>query len=133
MGHRPRDEAGRPCPGHGDQFARPAGPPVGGPDMTTALEVELKTYAHDMVADHVKEEYDSQIRSKWQPMINQLVDGQAEALRRHQEVLDKVRKQKAEQLEAIFGLSMLALSFVAGPLLSWISGKIQYSWFPKYK
>jgi hypothetical protein len=28
---------------------------------------------------------------------------------------------------------MLALSFVAGPILSWIGGKIEHHWYPKYK
>lgn len=101
--------------------------------MTTALEVELKTYAHQLVADHLKEEYDSQIRKKWQPYINKLVDAKAEATKRHRSVLDAVRAQQKAELEALNGLAMLALSFVAGPLLSWVGGVIQYRIYPKYK
>lgn len=100
--------------------------------MPTPLEVELKSYAHNLVGVHLKEEYDSQIRSKWQPHINRMVDAQTEALNRHQKVLDAARKQIEKEREAAFGLVMLALSIVSGPLLSWVAGKIQYTWFPKF-
>jgi hypothetical protein len=99
--------------------------------MPTALEVELKTYAHNLVATYVKEEYESQIRSKWQPYINHMVDAQAAALKQHQKVLDAVRLQIQEEKDFAFGLAMLALTFVSGPALSWIAGKIQYKVFPK--
>jgi hypothetical protein len=98
---------------------------------TRALEIELKNYAHDMVADHVKEEYDSRIRD-WQAHINRMVDAQAEALKQHKKVIDDIFKQKAEQQQMIFGLAMLALSFVSGPMMSWIGGKIEHHWFPKF-
>ena len=100
--------------------------------MPTPLEVELKTYAHNLVGVHLKEEYDSQIRSKWQPHINLMVDAQTEALNRHQKVLNDVRTQIQKELEAATGLAMLAFSLVAGPVLSWVAGKIQYNLFPKY-
>ena len=100
--------------------------------MPTPLEVELKSYAHNLVATHLKEEYDSQIRGKWQPHINRMVDAQTEALKRHQKLLNDVRTQIEKEQEAAFGLAMLALSFVSGPILSWVAGKIQYKWFPKF-
>src|SRR5712672_2026182 len=100
-------------------------------NMPTALEVELKTYAHALVADHLKEEYDSQIR-KWQQYINQMVDAQTEALNSQIKVLDDVRKQIEAERQAAFGLAMLALSLVSGPVLAWVGSKIQYAWFPKY-
>ena len=99
--------------------------------MPTALEVELKTYAHEFIADHLKEEYDSQIR-KWQQHINRMVDAQTEALNSHLKVLDDARKQIEAERQAAFGLAMLALSLVTGPVLAWIGSKIQYTWFPKY-
>lgn len=100
--------------------------------MTTAVQVELKTYAHQKIADHLKYEYERQINSKWQPHINLMVDAQAEALKRHQKVLNDVRKQIEKEEQAAFGLAMLALTIAAGPVLSWIGGTIQYNWFPKY-
>ena len=99
--------------------------------MPTALEVELKTYAHEFIADHLKEEYDSQIR-KWQQHINRMVDAQTEALNSHLKVLDDARKQIEAERQAAFGMAMLALSLVSGPVLAWIGSKIQYTWFPKY-
>lgn len=100
--------------------------------MPTALEVELKNYAHDLVADHLKEEYDSQIRRKWKPYINRMVDAQTEALNRHKNVLNQVRELLEKEKQAAFGLAMLGLSFIAGPAISWVAGKIQYHWFPKF-
>src|SRR5690349_7972775 len=98
--------------------------------MTTALEVELKQYAHNLVADHVKYEYDRQI-GLWQQHINLMVDAQTEAINRHQKVLDEARQQVEKEREANFALAMLALSALAGPVLSWVAGKIQYKWYPK--
>src|SRR5262245_14846526 len=91
----------------------------------TALEVELKNYAHSLVADHLTADYEAQIR-KWQRYFNELVDAQTAALNRHQGVLDAVRKQIEAERQAAFGLAMLALSFVTGPILSWVGGTIQY-------
>ncbi len=99
--------------------------------MPTPLEVELKQFAHNLVADHVKYEYDRQIL-RWQRHINLMVDAQKEAFTRHQTVLDEARKQIEAERQAAFGMAMLALSFVTGPVLSWIAGKIQYNWLPKY-
>jgi hypothetical protein len=100
--------------------------------MTTALEVELKTYAHQKVADHLKYEYERQINTKWKPYINLMVDAQTEALNRQQKLLNDVRTQIQKEIEAAFGLSMLALSVIGGVALSWIAGKIQYNWYPKF-
>ena len=99
--------------------------------MPTALEVELKNYAHNLVADHVKYEYDRQI-GFWQQYINLMVDAQAEALKRHQSVLDESRKQIEKEREAAFGLAMLALSAISGPVLAWVAAKIEHAWFPKF-
>ena len=96
------------------------------------LKVELKTYAHGQVADHLRAEYDDHIEYRWKPHISELVAAQEDALKRHQKVLDDVRKQIEKEREALFGLAMLALSFVSGPALSWIAGRIQYHWFPKF-
>ena len=43
-----------------------------------------------------------------------------------------MRTQIQKELEAATGLAMLAFSLVAGPVLSWVAGKIQYNLFPKY-
>jgi hypothetical protein len=100
--------------------------------MTTALEVELKTYAHEKVAAHLKYEYERQINTKWKPHLNLMVDAQTEALKRQQKLLNDVRTQIQKEIEAAFGLSMLALSLIGGVALSWIAGKIQYNWYPKF-
>ncbi len=81
-------------------------------NMPTALEVELKNYAHNLVADHVLYEYNRQIML-WQRHINLLVDAQKEALDKHQKVLSDARVQIEKEREASFGFSMLALTFVA--------------------
>ena len=43
-----------------------------------------------------------------------------------------MRTQIQKELEAATGLAMLAFSLVAGPVLSWVAGKIRYNLFPKY-
>jgi len=99
--------------------------------MSTPLEVELKQYAHNLVANHVKYEYDRQI-GKWQQYINEMVDAQQEALNRHRRALEKVRELIQKEQNDAFGLAMLALSVLGGPALSWVAGKIQYTLFPKF-
>jgi len=98
--------------------------------MANALEVELKQYAHNLVADHVKYEYDRQI-NRWLQYINLMVDAQKEALNRQQGVLNEARTQIEKERQAAFGLVMLAFSLASGPILSWVAGRIQYNWFPK--
>ena len=68
----------------------------------------------------------------WQQYINLMVDAQAEALKRHQSVLDESRKQIEKEREAAFGLAMLALSAISGPVLAWVAAKIEHAWFPKF-
>jgi hypothetical protein len=98
----------------------------------TATEVALQTYAHNLVMDNVKmKEYDGQITS-WKKYINSLADALEDALDQQKKALDKARQQIEAEREARFGMAMLVLSMVSGPALSWLAGKIQYKWYPKY-
>lgn len=99
--------------------------------MPTPLEIELKTYAHNKIGVHLKYEYDRHLGSKWKPYINLMVDAQNEAVDQHQKALDAARKQIERERQEAFGMAMLALSLVSGPLLSWVGGKIEHHWFPK--
>jgi hypothetical protein len=100
--------------------------------MATPLEIELKTYAHNKIGVHLKYEYDRHLNSKWKPYINLMVDAQSEALERQQKALNEAREQIERERQEAFGLAMLALSLVSGPILSWVAGKIEHHWFPKY-
>jgi hypothetical protein len=98
-----------------------------------ALELELKTYAHDLIATHVVGEYEDRINA-WKQHINVLVDAQKDATDEFKGLLEDEQRRLAQDnaVADFFGLATLALSFVAGPLLSWVAGKITYKWFPAY-
>jgi len=100
--------------------------------MPSPLEVELKAYAHNKIGVHLKYEYDRHLNSRWKPYINLMVDAQTEALDRQQRALDAARKQIEKEQQEAFGLAMLALSLVSGPILSWVAGKIEHHWYPKF-
>ncbi len=99
--------------------------------MATILELALQTYAHNKIGVHLKYEYDRHLNGKWKPYINLMVDAQIEALDRQQRALDEARKQIERERQEAFGLAMLALSLVSGPILSWVGGKIEHHWYPK--
>lgn len=92
-------------------------------DQTLILANELRDYAHDLLAIHVVADYDYQM-GKWQRHINLVVDAQNEAHKRHKKILEDIAASDA--------FAMLALSFVAGPMLSWVSGAVQYNLYPRY-
>lgn len=91
------------------------------------LELKFQNYAHDLVANHLKAEYEYQIE-KWKRYINGVCDAQENAYATHKAVLRKIEEERRSNEM----LAMFALSFVAGPFLSWVSGAIQYNLYPKY-
>jgi len=89
-------------------------------DQSLNLASDLRTYAVWAV-EQVAKEYGYQI-GKWERHINLVADAHAEAHGRYEKLF--------EEMAAADGLAMMALSFVAGPMLSWVSGAIQYTKFP---
>lgn len=94
------------------------------------LEFELRQHAYDFLAVNTVSEYGNQI-GEWQKYINRVVDAEKEAVRNHQDTLNKMAAEERAKAEASAMFAMLALSLVTGPLLSWISGAIQYKLVPK--
>lgn len=99
------------------------------------LESDLPKYAHDMLDSHVVGEYQKRI-SLWKQHFNLLVDAQHKATEavksKLQTELDEINKKKLAADEFWFGLGMLALSLATGPLISFVAGKIEHVWYPKY-
>lgn len=94
------------------------------------LEYQITDHAHDLLAIHTVREYEGQI-GEWQKYINNVVDAEKEAVANHQKVLNEMAAEEKAKAELEAKLAMLALSFLTGPLLSWISGTIQYKLVPK--
>lgn len=94
------------------------------------VENAIRHHAHKMLEGHVQGEYESQIL-EWKKYINRVVDAERDALKSHQDVLNKVinEQQKADQRSAMF--AMIALQLLAGPALSWITGAIEMRVMPK--
>jgi hypothetical protein len=61
-----------------------------------------------------------------------MVSAQADAISVHAQVLKDAGEEIKKAQEAAFGLAMLALSMVAGPVMHWIGSSIEFHWFPKY-
>ncbi|MBL8219541.1 MAG: hypothetical protein JNL62_09935 [Bryobacterales bacterium] len=99
-----------------------SGPQKLSDDQARNLASDLRTYAVWAI-EQVAKEYGYQM-SKWERSINLVADAQAEAHARHKRVLDEMAANDAFML--------MALSFVAGPMLSWVSGAIQYTLYPRY-
>lgn len=99
-----------------------SGPPKISADQALNLASDLRTYAVWAV-EQVAKEYGYQM-SKWERSVNLVADAQAEAHDRHKKVMDEMAANDA--------LMFMALSFVSGPMLSWVSGAIQYNLYPRY-
>ncbi|MFN7934348.1 MAG: hypothetical protein U0R19_13545 [Bryobacteraceae bacterium] len=80
------------------------------------LEIDLRNYAHSLVGTHVVAEYNNQIK-KWQMHLNRVVDAQQNAYNNHKDVFAKMAAED--------GVAMLALTFVAGPMFSWLSHSVK--------
>lgn len=91
------------------------------------IEDELRQYAHDLIADHVLEEYKLQI-SKWQRAINEIADAQKDAFNSFKATL----KKSHANTHVSDDVAMFALGLVGGVALSWLSARIQYKLIPKY-
>ncbi|MBS1828750.1 MAG: hypothetical protein JST93_25840 [Acidobacteria bacterium] len=87
------------------------------------LENDLRSYAHSLIGTHVVAEYNEQIR-KWQMHLNRVVDAQQNAYNNHKDVFSRMAAED--------GMAMLALSFVAGPMFSWLSHSLQASLSAKF-
>lgn len=96
------------------------------------IENAILQHAYNLLATEVPKEYALQLL-EWEKYINRVVDAQIKALQNHQDVLTKIlnEQQKAAQQNA--AMCMFALSLIAGPALSWLSGTIQYKWYPQLR
>ncbi len=94
--------------------------------MSYVIEKAIQQYAHNTVGTHIKNEFDHQI-ALWEDHIKlQALDCRT-AFANFNGTLAEAKIKQAEA----FALAMLALSFIAGPALSWLSGTIQYKIVPK--
>jgi len=90
------------------------------------LATALQQYAHDMIAIHIKYEYDSQIE-KWATYAESVADAQQNAFKIYEGVLKRVDEDR----RAAFDIAMTALVLLCGPALSWVGASLQYTYFPK--
>ena len=101
-----------------------------------ALEVDLKNHMHDLIGTHVVGEFWSQIEA-WKKYFLLLVEAQDQVIGAHERLLnhelERIAKEEADKAERLFGLGILVFTLVVGPLLSYLSGKIQNTWYPKFR
>lgn len=94
------------------------------------IEYEMRQHAYDMLAINTVREYEDQV-GEWQKFINRVVDAHEDAVKNHQKVLNEMAAEEKAAAELNGMICMLGLSLVTGPLLSWISGTVQYNLVPK--
>ena len=100
---------------------------MGAPSLADRVVAEqLKNYAKGHV-DSVKNEYTNQAL-KWKLYVNNLADCQIKALKNQQ---DKLKKTRTEN-QVFVQLAMIALSFVGGGAVGWLSNAVEKKLFPKF-
>lgn len=99
-----------------------------------ALAMDLKSFAAHMIGVQVAGEFWDQL-DEWREHIMQLVDAQEFATKAHVDLINqeltKIAQKEAEDRAESFGLAMLALSLVTGPLISYVAGRIEHVIYPR--
>lgn len=83
------------------------------------------------VLDLLRDEYETHLRIKWVPAINDVLAAHADAISNVKKTLDEVRKAKAAAAKLRAELAMFALSLVTGGAMRFISGAFQHKVYPK--
>jgi hypothetical protein len=71
----------------------------------------------------------------WKQHLIDLVDAQEDATKAQSELVQneyqRILQKEAQERADAFGLAMIGLSLVTGPLVSFVAGKIEHVWYPK--
>ncbi len=90
------------------------------------LAHRFKTFAYNLLANGVRQEYENQL-TKWKIQTNNLIAYAKLAQKSQNDYFNAIRAQEAAQAQAV----MFALSLLAGPALSFLTGTLQYKLAPK--
>lgn len=86
---------------------------------------ELRDYAYKYISGDVNLEFRDQMR-KWKKHTRKLIQYTRLASQAHKGLLTKIRSEQAEHAAAFQQFALFGLSLLAGPVLSFVSGQLQY-------
>jgi hypothetical protein len=102
--------------------------------MTADVAGRLQQYAHNLVADHLKAEYEYQI-NRWASTIDHMVDAHQAATERQQKVFEVAHRAilKTKQKQQVQAeIWMTVFTILSGPGVSWAAGAVQHTLYPKF-
>jgi hypothetical protein len=93
------------------------------------MKEEFKNYAINNI-DTINREYEWQL-SKWRRYHRLVADAHSKAYKDFTTALNNIRQQQDAEEAATREFGMFAITLIATPVLSWISGAIQYKLYPR--